>query len=207
MLVLLDSEELETPMTRTEANALVLYVLPMCHALVQRWAGRWPQLHDDLVQSCVVVLLEHAHQFDPARGSPTTWAWQWIRSTVFVDLGMLGLRRSKHQHWSEGRFALAKAKSLQSIPAGLESTTLEEMTADGASPIDDVVAAREELAIALRFIDRKRPRGMSSRFTSEHLLMLGECGDQTEVSLAAGVSRQRVEQIRDAVVAELRRTA
>ena len=198
-------------MTRTEANALVMSVLPMCHAMVQRWGGRWPSLHDDLVQSCVVVLLERAHQFDPDRGHPKAWAWQWIRSTVFVNLGMLGLRRIKGQHWSEGRFAMAKAKSLQSIPAGLESMTLEEMTADGASGVDDVVAAREELAIAVRWADRsvnaEGRRRRPSKLTGKHVLMLGETGSQTEVALAAGVRRQRVEQFRDAVVAELRRTA
>lgn len=193
------------PSDKRPANTLVLSVLPMVRMLVKRRVQPGTALYDDLVQACVLCLLERADEYDPARGSPVTWAWQWVRGTVQREMALLGMGHGPGKNFCAVRKAVGKAVSIDRVIRhgwDRDDTTLQEILPNGSSAIDDVVSAREQVRLAAAYVERSHHR---SRLGVRQLLMLGEGHRQTDVGRSVRLSRQRVEQFQRSVAAELRR--
>lgn len=158
---------------------------------------------DDLIQEGVLGLRRAIELYDPARGVAfSTYAAYWIRQAMQVALEgqahtIRAPRASRRPRVSNDAIALAA------------QTTSLDVANDGASVGDEIQARPDridpaDLAEALGLLARLDPR--SRLVVEQHLGLHGPTRYLSDIGKDLGLGRERVRQIYDAAIAEMRRS-
>ena len=207
-------------------NRVVMANYGLCHRFASRAARRGAPL-DDLLQEAVLGLIRAIQTYDPDRARFSTYAVGWVRQRIgrwieqqqgrvciptYVLRALPRVRRAQEQH-PTAREAAAAVAEADGYPARAEPYYRATVAMDGLGVPSDELEDRHGPDIDLdapaasgRLLDGLARLDGRSRLIVERRYGLGGGEPRTlaDVSREVGISRERVRQVGDAAIRDLR---
>ncbi len=162
----------------TERNALILAAIPTCRSVALRYAARRPEILEDLVQSALLHLLVVIERYDPHRAPWKSFVWQYARQSMQKSMAKVGVVHAPERH---------------AVP--IATTAVHDYQLRSTVTPETVATARETMAQLQQRVSR-RQLSVLLALADEHDTSYRRSPGPTQVAKRAGVSRQRVHQIR-----------
>lgn len=184
---------------------LVAGSLGLVHRIARRYTGRGVP-REELVSAGTIALIRAASKFDPRRGTPFSSYAAWSVESAIIKALRTGsdLVRVPQEQRAEYPIEIVSMDAPVADDEGAEST-LHEVIADPNQPLPDEgllhMELRHRLAKALWPLDQR-----SRTVLVLHYGLFGADREYTleEIAHRMGVSKQRVEQVRNRALRRLR---